>query len=78
MHRYTPREDFSVLISVTLVHAFSVLISITLVHAFILFFILPFDDYHTAFLTSSLISVTTSQLEDEILQISFNQALNLQ
>lgn len=43
--RYTPREDFSVLIS------------FTLVHAFILFFVLPFDHYHTAFLTLSLIFV---------------------
>lgn len=66
MSRYSPREDFSVLIS------------IILVNALILFFVFPFDNYHTVFLTLSLISMTTSLLEAEILQISFNQALNSQ
>lgn len=41
-------------------------------------FICPFEKYHTVFLILSLISITTSLLQAEILQISFNQALNLQ
>jgi len=64
--RHSPREDFSVLISITLVNDLT------------LFFICPFDNYHTIFLTLSLISITTSLLEVEILQISSSQALNSQ
>lgn len=43
-----------------------------------LVFICPFENHQTVFLILSLISITTSLLEAEILQISFNQALNLQ